>query len=341
MKKICIVKLSLLVFLIFSFHDPVSAWDNQVTHRDLSKYAAASSTLRLCNNAQDQKCDYLKNLGLDKGLLEILEWNGSSTIKKGKVEDWLREGAFLEDAGSRIDALTGKARFNNHFHNPLKPWDEAGLSDIQTGESSLKWAQDGSAQMNRVEGDWSWQTVRNYFYNALIATDNSSRQTNFAKTFRGLGHQIHLLQDAAVPDHVRNDAHPEDELFGKNPLNGIAYFETWAKNEKQRIIDLTANPVFPNVPFNVSYNGFAPTTQLYDTDQYNGFNASAGINQGLAEYTNANFFSSDTIFAAELYSQDDKHYFPYPKKSSTDLQAYIAQLKPLFIQIAEDGLQDK
>lgn len=27
--------------------------------------------------------------------------------------------------------------------------------------------------------------------------------------FRGLGHQIHLIQDMAVPEHVRNDAHPE------------------------------------------------------------------------------------------------------------------------------------
>ena len=87
-------------------------------------------------------------------------------------------------------------------------------------------------------------------------------------------------------------------------------------------------PVFPNVPFNVSYNSRVPITQLYDTDQYNGLNASAGINQGIAEYTNANFFSDDTIFAAESYPTNHRHYFPFPKKSSTDFQAYISQIKP-------------
>ena len=76
MKKIHIVKSGLLVFLlIFISYKSGLAWDNKITHKDLSKYAAASSILRLCNNAQDQDCDYLKNLGLNKGLLEILKWN--------------------------------------------------------------------------------------------------------------------------------------------------------------------------------------------------------------------------------------------------------------------------
>jgi hypothetical protein len=47
---------------------------------------------------------------------------------------------------------------------------------------------------------------------------------------------------------------------------------------------------------------------------YDGSNPSATLLQGLSEYTNANFYSGDTIFAAERYSAVDCHYFPFPKK---------------------------
>lgn len=343
MKKIYFLKFSLLVFIIFTFYKPVLAWDDKITHKDLSKYAADLSILRLCNNDQDQNCNYLKTLGLNKGLLEIIEWNGNSTIKKGKVEDWLREGEELEDASSFGFPIlpSSTTRSFNHFHNPLKDWTQAGLNDLWTGESSLLWAQDRTSQQNIVEGDQTWQQAKYYFYLSLMSTTNLLRQENFAKMFRGLGHQMHLLQDTAVPDHVRNDAHPEDAIFGKVNIN--IYFESWAKSEQQRIIDLASDPnlyISLEVSLNISRNGLAPVTQLFDAEEYNGTNPSASFAQGLSEYTNANFFSGDTIFAAERYSVDNGHYFPYPKISSTDLQNYLTETKPEETIVAEDGDTD-
>jgi hypothetical protein len=314
MKNIIFGSITLLIFLCSQ--KAALSWDNEVTHRDISEIAAASSVLSENNG------NYLKNIGFDNGLMQELKWGE----KKLFVKKWLAEGAYFED-----EPFT---RSLNHFHNPLKSWEQAGLNDVFSGKSSILWAQDSS-------NEWSWKKTRDYFYLALTSKTDAERQAYFAQTFKGLGHQMHLIQDAAQPDHVRNDAHPEDAIFGKNMLNSSAFFESWAKSERQRIIDLAANPVFQNVPFDVSYNGFAPITQFYDTDRYDGLNASAGINQGIAEYTNANFFSGDTIFAAERYSTGYKHHFPYPKKSSTDLQAYIAQIKPLLVQIAEDGIADK
>lgn len=152
------------------------------------------------------KSDYLKNIGFNKGLDdEKLEWNG----KKLSIKEWIIEGTFSED-----EPFT---RSLNHFHNPLKPWSQAGLNDIFSGKSSLLWAQDSS-------NEWSWKKARDNFYYALTSKTNSERQAYFAKTFKGLGHQMHLLQDKAVPDHVRNDAHPEDAILGKNMLNGSAFF---------------------------------------------------------------------------------------------------------------------
>lgn len=330
MKK-CISHIVMCVLLNLALSSPVLSWDDKVTHRDISEIASNNSIL------SKSKGDYLKNLGFDKGLMQELEWGTKNLI----IKKWLAEGAELEDASAPLFPVLGTTRSFNHFHNPLRPWDQAGLNDKWTGKSSLLWAQDGIYQQNFPGGDWSWQKIRDYYYLALTSATDIERQEYFARVFSGVGHQMHLIQDAAQPDHVRNDAHPEDAIFGENPLTGNPYFESWAKSERQRIIDLAANPVFPNVPFNISYNSLALITQLIDTDRYDGLNASAGINQGIAEYTNANFFSNDTIFAAERYSTDHRHYFPYPQKSSTDLQAYITQIKPLLVQIAEDGIQDK
>lgn len=311
------------------------AWNEEVTHKDLSRVAAENSSLSKTNG------DYLKYIGFSKGLdADKIVWG----VKKLSIREWFAEGAKLEDAGSKWDALRGKARFNNHFHNPLKTWDQAGLTDVQTGESALVWAQDGGAQLTIIEGVWTWQMARQHYYQALISNIDSVRQENFAKTFRGLGHQMHLLQDVAVPEHVRNDAHPLDSLLGKSPKDGNPYFESWVKGRfrnANELMALSPDPVFPYVPFTVSHEGLSPVTQLFDTDSYDGLNASAGVNQGLSEYTNANFFSGDTIFANERYSTDHRHYFPFPRKESTDMQNFIAETKPLLTQLAEDGIEDK
>ncbi len=166
------------------------------------------------------KGDYLRNLGFDKGWKEELKWNETKTIK-----EWIAKGAELEDEGSDWDAIIGRARYVNHFHNPTRLWNVAGLSDLQNGESSLGWAQDSTKQDNSIGGDWSWQTIRQLYYVALTgrafdgtikAINEQERNEYFAQTFKGLGHQMHLIQDAAQPAHVRNDAHHEVEFNNIN-----------------------------------------------------------------------------------------------------------------------------
>jgi hypothetical protein len=316
--------LILLMFIHFFSDNILYAWDDDITHPDLSDIAARKSVLGVQ--------DYLKNIGFSKGLDEKV--NGKELFK------WVRDGAKLEDKSDWGFPVLGTTRSVNHFHNPLKPWPQAGLDDWfvlhYTGESSLLWAQDGARQQTYIEGDWSWQKVRNYYYLALTSTSDVERQPNFAKTFRGLGHQIHLIQDAAQPDHVRNDAHPEDTMEAGYGI-GI---EKWAKKEFQFINSLASAPIFSQVPFNTSYSGLVPITELFDADQYNGDNPSVSLAQGISEYTNANFFSDDTIFVAEVHEVGHRHYFPYPKKTSTDLDDYLAWNKLPETVMGEDGIPD-
>ena len=107
MRKMVHIGIFVIFFAIFIFYESALSWDDGVTHKDLSEYAAESSILRGCIDQQDQGCNYLKVLGFSKGLIESLEWNGNSTIKTGLIKDWIREGAELEDTGTDWEAFTG------------------------------------------------------------------------------------------------------------------------------------------------------------------------------------------------------------------------------------------
>ena len=117
----------------------VLAWDNEVTHKALSEYATESSVLNVNNG------NYLKNLGFKFGLKEELAWGA----QKQTVAKWIRDGANLEDIGSRPF---------NHFHNPLLPWLDAGLWG--SNQSALLWAQSYNSSQQPMSADWSWQRTR-------------------------------------------------------------------------------------------------------------------------------------------------------------------------------------
>ncbi|MBI5895683.1 MAG: hypothetical protein HZB24_06670 [Desulfobacterales bacterium] len=263
----------------------------------------------------------------------------------------LRYGAEKEDAGDPLSA-----RYKNHFHEPING---TGLDDYVgplhiTGESTLFWTQNSTAQATYLEGDQSWPTLRQIYSFALRNPTETARRALFAQLFKGLGHQMHLVQDMAVPAHVRNDAHPEESMQGdnlwyinmwvrKDPL----YFETWAKNKSGIINSLASGPaLFPDLNLDKAYavvhggTATCPISQLWDKDYYDGTNPSASTAQGLAEYTNANFFIEDTIFAAERYDTGDRHYFPYPKESSLGFDDFFNDIILPEEVWAEDGLRD-
>jgi hypothetical protein len=300
------------VFILFgvNYNKSAFSWDNNVTHIIISKYALNSSIL----GANDST--YLQILGFSRGTEEFLTWNNS----RRQLQDWLAEGTKNED---------GNLRELNHFFNPLMPWSEAGLwSASRLWNSTVVWAQNSNAQAawNRPIisdpsldmpwdfsdttpiNDWSWQTTRGYYYSALTAANDVDHQANFAKMFRGLGQQMHLLQDMSVPAHVRNDSH----LFKR-------WIEEWAASKIPSMPDLlkvAPNPIVPAVTFSSTNDALAPipVARLFDTKQYNGKNPEVTNplltmnNIGLAEYVNANFVSAGTIFSSA---------FTYPSQTSS------------------------
>ncbi|MBI4824430.1 MAG: hypothetical protein HY805_09435 [Nitrospirae bacterium] len=216
----------------------------------------------------------------------------------------------------------------NHFHDPTNAWDKAGLNDSSLGMSSLLFAQ--NQWWLEPIGNWSWQKAREYYYQALTATDKTTREQNFANTFRALGQIMHLIADSSVPAHTRNDIHVFPLELGGITI-GTRTYESWAK-KNYRALNYLAIKVDSSIFKQAVSDPSAPVTisALWDQNKYNGQNPEATWSTdpsistyGISEYTNANFFSEDTIF---------KNY-PHPTKENTTAK--------LVEQYAKDGKLDR
>jgi hypothetical protein len=244
---------------------------------------------------------YLSNvLLLEKGTFEIVDGN--------RITKLLGLGGKYEDGSPGCQQYD---RSRNHFHNPLTETGFSGLFfGFLGGISAVNWAQlpDNVQQTKLVlscPGDsYSWSDVRNYFFQGLTSQNNDVRGTNLAKAFRGIGQLMHLVEDMSVPQHVRDDFH-------------VLYnYEKWVNQYRQDpfLIFYLDNPVFPDDSIlrrtSAFDNASVPIANLFDTNQYDGTdpNVTLRTDIGLAEFTNANFFSDDTIFSR----------FPFPSWSQVE-----------------------
>lgn len=252
------------------------------THKKISEIAATRS-------AVDERLK--QSLGISAGL--------DLTVRGQSLLEWIEEGSV------RADDWT---YFVNHFHNPLAgDWSQAGLGPAY---SAILWGQ----TPNQGYPSWSWQNTRQYFLDALTSTQKVDRDLALTMTFQGLGHLIHLIQDMASPAHTRNDPHRSYN------------YETLVR-DVQLDPELPVAQVFldwidrPSLGPDPGWQALArndlapiPIARLVDTDLYSGANPEATIQplMGLAEYTNANYFSEDRIFR----ENDVLWRFPYPRRSS-------------------------
>jgi hypothetical protein len=252
--------------------------------------------------------DYLyANLGFEKGTyepiakqttIETTTMTATGPITGTAIETAIKEVYKWFVDGGRFEDLPPATipylRSNNHFHNPLKPLEQAGYSYL-SGKSAIAWSQSPKGTQT-PGGYYSWNDVRDYFYSALIGTDKNARNTNFAETFRGVGQLMHLAQDMSVPEHARNDGH-------------VAYaYEEWVRDSPSSLLDYAlGSPIFfPMTGLTQLESAFAsapvPIANLFDTKQYSGSNPDVTLSAiiGLSEYTNANFISSGTLFNGDF-----------------------------------------
>ena len=212
------------LFSIFYLTNVLLAYDGDV-HSKINEKSVDYSHLD----------SFLKNnLGISSGK-EALLTKGKKTEEAWK---WIAYGGEAEDFGWLGKYHITTTRAFNHFHDPLKTWDEADLDNtitaIYTGNylrspvSPIIWGFNPEQQdfaMN-FTGDWSWGKAREYYYTYItgkdfdgntVAVTQGEREAVFADCFRAVGHVMHLLGDASVPLHTRNDVHvfPIFDIVGR------------------------------------------------------------------------------------------------------------------------------
>ncbi len=312
--------LTIFISVAFAFND-------EITHPVISEKALLdSNTLEI---------KYLSK--------HLMLKNEEDTLINGKkIIEWIHYGAKMED--------DPPCRASNHFHNPYLDWNAAGLSDTlplvnwwcwttspyppEEIKSNVTWATgysdrgyiDPNSDVAGVNA-WDWESARNYFYTYLtgldaqnglrVAPDETTRNLYLADTLRALGQVMHLVQDTAVPAHVRNDfsqGHTQylpDHEPTANPFKWFGnLFEDYVRfNDGATWFD--AEPVGGNfMSFRI--------TDLWDTNILRADTTPEQLSQvnmlsslGLAEYTSVNFLSMFTMFNTD--TSDGSLIFPYPK----------------------------
>jgi len=275
-------------------------------------------------------------LGKDFDLLYrfgfTFRWNTSFLFDNSaySFRELVGYGAINEDDAWALGVL--KSRSDNHFHNPQKTFDEAFLTDIEltwgNPLSSILWAQNQPIQEEYVQGNNTWQFARDELFGGITATEISQRNQHFANMFKALGHQIHLIEDMAVPDHVRNDSHYEKDLWGAGEGGALKYgeyrcIEYWALHNESLVYqysDLCEKPDDSLLKGEAvgAPSGYTlrPISRLVDINalKHNSF-LESGTVAGLAEYTNSNFFSENTI---PFDDPSEKHSFLFPRSEALE-----------------------
>jgi len=291
--------------------------------------------------------------------------NGVETFFQGiTIKDWITEGSHFEDEPN--------CRASNHFHNPLKPWTDSYMIDqpwfinwwcsdgeypAQNIKSNIHWATgytepapDGTKA--ETNNQWDWDHAREYFYIYLTGRDfqenevagtEDIKKAYFANCFQALGQVMHLIQDMAVPAHVRDDFRSHLDFQGITPANPFKP-KKWFRDKIEYYVERHIKKLLVG---SVGGELTEPSlTKFWDTNDYIGQDPDDLNNLmiGLAEYTNMNFASKNTIFAEDFLSDSDTsndvYYHPYPRKASTDVQDYINRNKLPETVIGEDNIPD-
>jgi len=211
------------------------------------------------------------------------------------ISDLIQFGARWEDDAASAQAL-------RHFYDPVfdRPLDLGGTGSLLIAKSP-DWAlEDREMFLSQIN---SWKDARQYLYSALTAPSELERRKAFGLVFQSVGQIIHHLQDMAQPQHVRNDAHC-DSWVCKN----IATY-AYAPSQYEKYTDLDSptdrlRQIRVNLPYLEAgsapvYPGPSAASGPFRTPRDFWRTTSPGSSiangKGIAEYTNRNFFSANTI----------------------------------------------
>ena len=208
--------------------------------------------------------------------------------------NFIGEEIQLIEKGSSLEDEPN-SRCLNHFYDPIHN------KALHLNETSKSWAKNTLSQASvMIAGQDYFSSNTDYSWDRAIFEYAHGDKKRGLET---LGHVIHLIQDKAVPDHTRLDSH----------ALGSPY-ESWAKRHTKANINI-ASGLIKEKEMPIIYSVL---------DRYF---------DGMASYSNLNFFSLDTIL--------DKGYLK-PEIKKEEVFVLKNGVKTLFgVGISQDGIPYK
>jgi len=277
------------LFMFLSVYSCNAAAYKEDTHKVLSESAL--------NNTYLKYYPYiLNNLGLlSFAQGQVFPNPDNPSGKKVTITELVMNGADFEDRFPRS---------LSHFYNPVT--NEAGSG----GHTSPDWAIEDNGDIDPSKTDeqlYSYKDAMNYFHLALTSSIEVDRDIYWGKMFQTLGQVIHHLQDMAQPDHARNDAHCDHILCAAAlALYDKSWYEEYTdglRRDGDKAFDLLLTSYSHPVPVYSIPRDYWTTR---DTDFL------IENRRGIADFTNRNFVSKDTMFEFLNGSIIPNADFPYP-----------------------------
>lgn len=297
----------------------------------------------------------LDNQNIDNvsGTLSIQNWLIRGAIR----EDDLRSG-YKQRPGCDVIRPDNDPRGNimrvlNHFYDPVHDLSLAG--GYMHESKSVDWAlglRDSFApapvQHPVRENHFSYADARHQMWLALTdglgtaalpytasarETDAEHRLFRWATVFRSLGDVVHLLQDGAQPQHVRDDAHSPFQSPARQAYEAYTNWRVMAPGILISGYDNTYltgfykqnDQIRPPIPVlgNYPIPTFSTPLRFFTTRQQGeGPEAPTSNRHGLMDYTNRTFFTAGTL------PQSSGDAFLQPPAPIDETQGYVRSSAP-------------
>ena len=299
------------------------------THGQLSQTAADQSVLAVPLSAS--QTTVLQDMGLQPYDQQILpdiqgppkkEWQGLGPYAGPPIssDDVIRN---LIGAGAQLEDLGGRPL--NHFYDPthrtplnyalgtisFTPAFTWGTTSSCAGHGQNAPYDPSGADDSSSNQCYSLDDAESYLYFGLTNPDPKVRNQQFGDLFLTLGHVMHLVQDMAQPQHVRNDIHCDLDACAFLPGNTPSLFEPYVYFHAATTSGFATYPVV-NLPTRQSYWTF-PSEE-----------------SGLADFTNSNFVSEGTNFVGSGSAPSAPSNYPSPTPDMTNGGTYVESIYDVY-----------
>lgn len=274
---------TLLASLFLLALQPATGYDNKVAHPAINKaivaYAeanlqgqlAARSAIAITMAASQYTGPAVTNPGFFD--LSTTESDMSFTLL-----DWVKHGGYSADEPELAAAV-------RHFYDPIAlSGNRKYLTNRGTywegvysnpGIDAIEWALGDTPKGS--SNKWTLQKGKEYLVNAFELADSAMKARNLARAFRCLGEVLHNTGDMGCPPHTRNDSHAA-------PLGHSGGAVLGSPDPYEELFE-------PD--WAAAFSGEDPDPTL--ASYFRNATTIRSIDEKLAEFTNNEFFTSQTI----------------------------------------------